>query len=148
VPISARNASTIEIDAVNREVRAPVRNWVPANVNAGPVGVAFLIIFEARRGHRLRSHRSSHVVHHQAPMRATEIINALGDAGVIVFASFFVLSIVLPIIQGLRGKEIWETRAFGFLVALYYLWLIPLVLLVFVIPILWITRWLFRWPNF
>jgi hypothetical protein len=50
VPISARNASTIEIDAVNREVRAPVRNWVPANVNAGPVGVAFLISFEAVAG--------------------------------------------------------------------------------------------------
>lgn len=81
-------------------------------------------------------------------MRATEIINALDDAGVIVFASFFVLSIVLPIIQGLRGKEIWQTRGFSFLAALYYLWAIPLVLLVLAIPILRITRWLFRWPNF
>jgi hypothetical protein len=83
-------------------------------------------------------------------------MNALGDAWIIAFAAYIVLSIVLPMVAHfLWGKGIWETRLVALLAAVYYLWLIPLALAVaavalamVAIPILKIMHWLFRWPNF
>lgn len=72
------------------------------------------------------------------------MINAIGDTWATLLAAYIVLSIAVGIIQHLRGKELWETKAFGVMGVLYFAWTLPLALPLFVLY--WILKW--GWRQF
>ena len=72
-------------------------------------------------------------------MRWPTIFSAAGDAWVLLFAAYFVLSIALGLIQHFRGKQIWETKAFGVLGGLHLAWVVPLALPLIIVQL--ILKW-------
>ena len=62
-----------------------------------------------------------------------------GDIWATAFATYFVLSVLIGLIQRYRGKEIWETRLFGALGVMHSLWMAPIALPL--MALYWILKW-------
>lgn len=53
----------------------------------------------------------------------------------IIFSAFFLLSIIVGIIQYRKNKELWDTSAVPAWMTLYYAWVLPLTVFVIYWPI-------------